>query len=80
MAHYTPELLAMALGKGFNPNADYILETHRGAQLRMAGNPTLKFVGTVNDFTATETGTMIVLEKIKPQPAKKLSLLKRIVG
>jgi hypothetical protein len=68
---YTTEILAEHLGKKFNPGAEYIIETHRGAATRVLGGK-FKIVGEVPDFSLNEKGTMIVLEVIPaegPAPA-----------
>jgi hypothetical protein len=64
---YTDELLEKHLGSKFDPKADYILETHRGAASRVVLG-THVTVGKVPDFSdISESGTMIVMVK-KPVP------------
>ena len=79
MSQYTPALLKDALGSKYDPDADYILLTHRVAANRVATESNLKIVGKVPDFTNTEIGTMIVVERTKPEP-KKPSLLGKLIG
>ena len=59
---YTTELLAKHLGKKFNPEAAYLIETHSGAMSRVLEG-THKSVGEVPDFSLNEKGTMVVLER-----------------
>lgn len=61
---YTPEILAEHLGKKYNPDAEYLIETHRGAATRILGGK-FKVVGEVPDFSLNEKGTMVVLECVK---------------
>jgi hypothetical protein len=61
----TNEHLKQALGKEFNPNAEYVIDTHRGAVDRTLSGQ-WKPVGKVPDSTDNENGTMVVMEKINP--------------
>jgi outer membrane biosynthesis protein TonB len=61
---YTNEILAEHLGKKFNADAEYIIETHRGAATRVLAGK-FKIVGEVPDFSLNEKGTMVVLECVK---------------
>ena len=63
---YTPEVLKLHLKGKYDPKADYLIETHRGAATRMIQG-THKAVGEVPDFSQNEKGTMVVMEVIPPK-------------
>jgi len=65
---YTPEILAQHLGKNYNPDAHYIIDTHRGASTRILSGR-FKIIGEVPDFSLNEKGTMVVLEVMEPLPS-----------
>lgn len=68
---YSPKLLKKHLGMKYDPEATYIIETHRGAKTRTATDSTLRVVGTVPDSSENEEGTMVVLERLS-QPKKSI--------
>jgi hypothetical protein len=71
MSQYTPEILREHLGDKYDPTAEYLVETHRGAAVRCATEE-LTPVGTVPDFSTNEKGTMVVLVKprqTEPEPS-----------
>lgn len=62
---YTMNDIKAKLGKNYNPDRKYVLETHRGAsnKFMLGWIP----VGSVNDSTQNDTGTMVIMESPKPK-------------
>jgi hypothetical protein len=62
---YTPEHLKQALGDKYDPEAEYIIDTHRGAVDRVLKGE-WRVVGEIEDATENDAGTMIIVAKVKP--------------
>ncbi len=70
---YTIQKLQEVLGKTIiKLDGDYVLETHRGAVVKLQSG-SFKKIGEVSDYSLNEQGTMVVLEKIPPPAPKKKS-------
>ena len=76
---YTQDQIKQAVGKHWRPEADYVIDTHRGAASRVGLR--FKRVGEIHDFSLNEKGTMIVLERIPPPkpPEPKPSVAQRVL-
>lgn len=57
---YTIDTIKAVLGSKYNQDREYILETHRGATNKFMKG--WKPVGSVNDSTENDTGTMVIME------------------
>jgi hypothetical protein len=58
---YNMEDIKTVLGDKFNPGAEYVLETHRGAAAKKLLDWVV--VGEVPDSTDNDQGTMVIMEK-----------------
>ena len=60
---YTPELLKQHLGRKYEPDADYVIDTHNGAVGRTLDSHWAR-VGEVPDSAPGEGGTMVVFKRV----------------
>jgi len=57
---YSMDDIKAILGDKYNPDREYVLETHRGATNKFMRG--WKPVGNVNDSSDNDTGTMVIME------------------
>ena len=64
--YYSPAMMKQHLGADvYEPDAEYVLETHKGAFSRVL-NPEWLEVGLVPDRASGEEGTMVVFKRVTP--------------
>ncbi len=75
---YTIADLQKEFGSKINPDRNYVIETHRGAHIKLQTGR-FKEIGKVPDYSLNEAGIMIVLEQI-PSPLPKQKAEKQKVA
>lgn len=77
MGCLTMEDVKRALGRKYNENSTYTIQTQSGAFDKLYGDKNLKRAGEIDDFTG---GRMVILELPDPDKPKKAGIVSRLTG
>jgi hypothetical protein len=61
---YSISHIKQTLGKDYDPESDYMLETHRGAINKVLSGE-WEIVGELPDATLNDKGTMVIMKRVK---------------